>query len=130
MLAGLYSLASTGLLTLKTEYLCQSYTKQVVEKALNNNYLRYTNKEFNENKMSFISLTIQDMSYESLSWVLRCIQRDRITPTEKIILSRIKEIFAIKILKEHWNIILQQIQDPSYLQFYNKKLPTIILKTV
>lgn len=77
-----------------------------MNKAIASNYLKYQNKEFNETKIMFLGLNINELSYESLTWILRSIQRDRITPTEKIIISRIKEIFSIKISKEQWNKIL------------------------
>jgi len=50
----------------------------------------------------YISLHFECLSLESLFWVLKSLHIDEMTPTEKVILSRIKESFCLKLPIEVW----------------------------
>ncbi len=53
------------------------------------------------------------------------------TPTEKLILSRIKECFSLKLTAKSWDMVLQHIQHPKYVGQNDKnKLPQLIVKEV
>ena len=47
--------------------------------------------------LHFISLKLDIISLECLQWVLKSLRRDEMMPSEKAILSRIKEAFAFKV---------------------------------
>lgn len=50
----------------------------------------------------YISLHLESLSVESLFWVLKSLQLDEMTPTEKLIQSRVKESFCLKLSLETW----------------------------
>ena len=59
---------------------------------------------------SYISLRLTTISLQSLYWVLASLKRDQMTPTDRVIQSRIKEAFGIKIYNAQWERILHAIQ--------------------
>ena len=54
------------------------------------------------------------MSHQSLIWVLYSIRNDSITPTEKLVLSRIKECFSLKINPKQWEKILNMLRNQKF----------------
>ena len=51
-----------------------------------------------ENELQYnISLQLDNISLQSLGWILKSIRNDQMTPSEKLILSRIKVIFILNI---------------------------------
>ena len=68
---------------------------------------------------------IKTITYENLFWVVKSIQRDLITPTERLVVSRVKECFGIKLQKSEWELIiysLNQIKGPVKFRNSNGKL--------
>jgi hypothetical protein len=61
--------------------------------------------------LSFISLQLEIISHECLSWVLTSLKKDEMTPTERAIQSRIKEAFAFKIASSLWDFIIESIDN-------------------
>lgn len=53
-----------------------------------------------------ISLQLEYLSLQSLVWTIKSIKLDLMTPTEKLILCRIKECFALKLTPKSWEMIL------------------------
>lgn len=49
------------------------------------------------------------ISMESLMWVLKSLQMDEMTPTEKAIQSRIKEAFSYKVNTIIWEKLIEEI---------------------
>ena len=47
--------------------------------------------------IQFISLQLDHISLQSLYWVLLNIRKDEMTPTDKLVMSRIKECYGLKI---------------------------------
>jgi len=52
-----------------------------------------------------ISLHLEYLSLQSLVWTIKSIKLDLMTPTEKLVLSRIKECFALKLTPKSWEMI-------------------------
>lgn len=44
---------------------------------------------------------------------------DKMTPTEKIIVSRLKECFALKLTPTSWDMIIKHIEHPKYQKQQN-----------
>jgi len=51
------------------------------------------------NLQSTVSLKLDDISLQSLGWILKSIKADHMTPSEKLILSRIKVKNINRIMK-------------------------------
>jgi len=50
-------------------------------------------------------MKLEEISIQSLIWVIISLLKDKMTPTEKIILCRIKECYTLKISKKEWSLI-------------------------
>jgi len=61
------------------------------------------------NPYHYFGLLLKGLDVASLIYVLKSIQNDRMTPTEKLILSRIKECYGLKIDQNKWRSILTSI---------------------
>ena len=59
--------------------------------------------------MSFISLRLDIITHECLTWVLLSLKKDEMTPTERAVQSRIKEAFAFKITTPLWDCIIESL---------------------
>lgn len=88
-------------------------------------------------RQDFVSLNLEYLSLESLVWVLKSIRKDAMTPTEKIILSRIKECFRLKITPKQWERVLQSIklskfsqENDPYSTLNKPPLPFIVLSKI
>lgn len=60
--------------------------------------------------LSFISLQLEIITHECVTWVLTSLKKDEMTPTERAIQSRIKEAFAFKIASSLWDCILESLE--------------------
>ena len=56
--------------------------------------------------LCFFSLKLEIVSFECINWVLTSLKQDEMTPSEKAIISRIKEAFALKINPTLWEFFL------------------------
>lgn len=88
-------------------------------------------------RQEFISLNLEHISLESLVWVLKSIRKDAMTPTEKIILSRIKECFKLKITPKQWEKVILSIklqkfsqENDPYSTLNKPSLPIIVLSKI
>lgn len=71
-------------------------------------FIHVTTRKFGDSRpLKYLSLLLKNISIESLVWVLRSIKCDRMTPTDKLVLSRIKEYFALKISSKDWTNFLE-----------------------
>ncbi len=59
--------------------------------------------------LCFVSLQLDMISHECITWVLTSLKLDEMTPTERAVQSRIKEAFAYKISTPLWDSILDSI---------------------
>ena len=147
----LHKLANEGdLLIPKTKFLdivakllknssLNSENEALIREAEQVNILHVTLRKFEgyPERQEFISLNLEYLSLESMTWVLKSIRKDAMTPTEKIILSRIKECFRLKITPKQWEKVLLSIkfqkfsQDSDPYSTLNKpSLPIIVLSKI
>jgi len=66
-------------------------------------------KFLDNDPLIYIGMLLDELTLESLSWVIKSIKLDLMTPTEKLILSRIKEVYGLKIDQGRWKDILEYI---------------------
>ncbi len=64
-------------------------------------------RKFNTNenqlfKQEYVALYLEQISAHALVWVLKSIKIDKMTPSEKFVISRIKECFSLKISQKVW----------------------------
>ena len=60
--------------------------------------------------LHFVSLKLDIISLECLQWVLKSLRLDEMMPSEKAILSRIKEAFAFKVQNEIWTDVIRKLR--------------------
>ena len=76
-----------------------------------------TERNLGENiKIVYFSICLDEISLESLIWVLKSIYRDRMEPNQVLIQSRFKEYFAIKIPMKEWNIFVKELNENVILK--------------
>ena len=59
--------------------------------------------------LSFVSLQLEIITHECITWVLTSLRKDEMTPTERAVQSRIKEAFAFKITTPLWEYIMESL---------------------
>ncbi|CAD8140976.1 unnamed protein product [Paramecium pentaurelia] len=67
-------------------------------------------RNFNGTKINFYALAVKKLTYENLFWVIKSIKKDLITPTERLVQSRIKECYGFKYSRYEWNHIINYIK--------------------
>ena len=73
--------------------------------------IHYTTRKFGDSKpIKYVSLLFKSLSVESIIWQLKSIRNDRMKPTEKLMLSRIKEYFALKINLKDWSSFIDLLR--------------------
>lgn len=81
--------------------------------------------------LKYFSLRLNCISIESLFWIMRSIEIDRMKPTESLIHSRFKECFAIQIRKE-WKIFMELLENDVKLEkkmnFFENVFGKLIIK--
>ena len=55
-------------------------------------------------------MLLDTISIEAIVWVLKSLKEDKMTPNEKLVLSRIKESYAYKISQISWQGLLLYFQ--------------------
>lgn len=55
----------------------------------------------------YVSIKLDTISIESIYWIIYSIRRDMMTPTDKVIYSRIKECFGVPMKQNEWNEIIK-----------------------
>ena len=76
--------------------------------------IHYTKRDFAEMKtLTFVSLKLESISRESLLWVISTLKRDEMTPSERVIQSRIKEAFGLKMAPEVWESIISMMEEET-----------------
>ena len=80
-----------------------------------NGIVHQTKRNFAKMKtLSFVSLQLEIISHECITWVLTSLRKDEMTPTEKAVQSRIKEAFAFKITTQLWEYIMESLVNKDY----------------
>ena len=65
--------------------------------------------------LSFISLQLEIITHECITWVLTSLRKDEMTPTERAVQSRIKEAFAFKITTPLWEYIMESLISKKHI---------------
>ena len=87
----------------------------MMEIAESNGIVHQTKRNFAKMKtLSFVSLQLEIISHECITWVLTSLRKDEMTPTEKAVQSRIKEAFAFKITTQLWEYIMESLVNKDY----------------
>jgi len=98
--------------------------EDVISKAEKINVLHTTIRKFIDTKpLYYIGLLLDVLTIESLTWIVKSIRNDMMTPTEKLILSRIKECYGLKIEQNFWKNVISYIlnaqNDKTPIKTYN-----------
>ena len=65
--------------------------------------------------LSFVSLQLEIITHECITWVLTSLRKDEMTPTERAVQSRIKEAFAFKITTPLWEYIMESLINKKHV---------------
>ena len=75
----------------------------LIEEAAREKLIQITTRIFGDSEpLPFISMMLDQLTIQSLIWVIKSLINDDLTPFEKTITSRIKEAFGIKINQIIW----------------------------
>lgn len=92
------------------------------------NIFHVTVRKFGDSKpLLFVSLMLTSTSIEAILWILLSIKHDKMKPTEKLILSRIKEYFLLKINQKDWNAAIEAFYANPDMLAASEYLPTIFV---
>lgn len=82
----------------------------IIEVAEEAKLIHYSIRKYLENdSLIYLGLVLDELTIESLSWVIKSIKNDLMTPTEKLILSRVKECYCLKMDQTKWKEVLDYI---------------------
>jgi len=127
LLSALKELAEKGQIMHETrefvQYFSQKFrissdrTMEIINSASRLDIVHLTERQFgNIKSMSFISMKLSSLSLESLLWTLRSLRLDEMIPTERAIMSRMKEAFEFKPSPIQWDNLLDACKG-----FYQEK---------
>jgi hypothetical protein len=91
--------------------------EELYSRVKDSNHFHVTVRKFGDSKpLVFISLLLTSISQEVIVWILLSIKNDKMKPTDKLILSRIKEYFLLKVNQKDWNSAVEAFfSNPSLL---------------
>ena len=73
-------------------------TEKIIRSLESKEIIHCTTRKFGDSEpISYLSLKLSGISIECLVWIIESIRRDEMTPTDKMVLSRLKECYAVKI---------------------------------
>lgn len=87
---------------------------KLLEVAEKNQLIFISCKDFDKVAINFVSLKIELVSLECLTWTLRSLCVDEMLPSEKAIQSRMREVFDCKPSPSEWQNLLQLARGHSY----------------
>ncbi|CAD8052801.1 unnamed protein product [Paramecium primaurelia] len=100
-------------------------SKDIIQQLEKLKMINVTIRKFGDSDpIQFISLQLDHISLQSLYWVLLNIRKDEMTPTDKLVMSRIKECYGLKLNIQDWNHYLAgfyKLQDSNGLIQFNVK---------
>jgi hypothetical protein len=83
---------------------------ELIKEAEKLGVIQQTVRNFSlKKKEVFISLKLEVVSLEAISWILASLRKNEMIPTEKAIQSRIKEAFALKVPIKIWDLLISQV---------------------
>lgn len=109
------SQAEEGYLMIETQDLLTFLegNAQFITKLEQNGIIHTTMRQFGSKKQVFHSLNLDLISHECLLWCCRSLKNDEMTPNEKAVQSRIKEVFCYKVTTWLWDHIIDSIKKSS-----------------
>lgn len=101
----------------------------LLKEAEEKKVIQIISRKFGDSKPHFyISLLLDSLSIQALFWTIKSLINDQLTPNEKMLVSRIKEAFAIKLnpvtWQGIWKFIEKKARDHENLIIV-PKLPTL-----
>lgn len=114
--AYLRDLAEKGILMIRREK-AESF-------ILDPNLTRQFVRSIGEREIQYVAYIIDYLSVECLTWVIESIKEDKMTPSEKLINSRLKESFDLKLSSKMWDSIIRYLQSRDYDQDYLENTKT------
>lgn len=75
---------------------------------------RHFVRNIGEKEIQYVAYIIDFLSVECLTWVIESIKEDKMTPNEKLIQSRLKESFDLKVSIKLWDSIVKYLQSCQY----------------
>ena len=111
---------------------CQPISKADFEdlflQVKTNNFFHITVRKFGDMKpLRYCSLLLESISVEALVWILLSIKNDRMKPTDKLVLSRIKEYFLLKLSQKDWNSAMDHFYSHPASLCPTEHLPKLLL---
>ena len=108
-----------------------SETAEILEMAGNNKIVFISCKTFEKVAVKYVSIRVEEVGVECLTWTLRSLCADEMMPSEKAIQSRMREAFDCKPTASEWQDLLRQAKkhmhsesDPPEFSFFSKS-PTV-----
>jgi hypothetical protein len=102
--------------------------EELYSRVKESNHFHVTVRKFGDSKpLVFISLLLNSVSHEVIVWILLSIKNDKMKPTDKLILSRIKEYFLLKVNQKDWNAAVDTLYTNPSLLAKCDLLPEVIL---
>lgn len=82
------------------------------------NVLNTTRRQFGENGMEHVSISpfLGSLSLEAIHWIILSIAKDHMTPSDRLIQSRVKEYFGVRVGFDDWQAFLVHL-----IQNYEKQ---------
>lgn len=106
--------------------------ENLFQKMKNDQFLHITVRKFGDTKaLKYASLCFKGISVEAIIWLMKSIKNDKMKPTEKLVLSRIKEYFLLKISLRDWNSAVEFFeQNPQSLTRFSEYLQRLTVARV
>jgi hypothetical protein len=102
--------------------------EELYARVKESNHFHVTVRKFGDSKPQvFISLLLSSISHEVIVWILLSIKNDKMKPTDKLILSRIKEYFLLKVNQKDWNAAVDAFYSNPALLTKSDVLPELML---
>lgn len=128
IMKALYELAVDGIIILESkdlevqltenplQHITQIEFAKGVKGAEEKNLIIITKRQIISNpEKEYISINLPVVSLESVIWILKSLERDEMTPTERSVQSRFKESFGIKINAQEWEKTMKAIRNPKLI---------------
>ena len=95
---------------------------RILEVDLECPLINQTTRSFGDlSTFKYYSLSLNNVSVESIVWVLKSIRNDCMQPNESLMFSRFKEYFAIKISMKDWKQLIESLlKSKELMSRFNK----------
>ena len=109
--------------------------EELFEESGNHSIFVVTTRTFGDHpSFTYLSLKLEEISIESITWVIISLNEDKIQPTDSLVISRLKEFFGIKMSMKEWKGLLEGLSSMKeqnfQLNLYKNELGKLRLKTI